>query len=61
MRNEVNVNGDMPTWAIARAGYELQTFTDKFPKVQLWLEGVKKTVKQLEEFEMIYLIGDTYY
>ncbi len=51
MRNEVNVNANMLTWAITRAGYELQTFTVKFPKVQLWLEGEKKpTVKQLEHF-----------
>ncbi len=51
MRNEVNVNANILTWAISRAGYELQTFTDKFPKVQLWIEGEKKpTVKQLEEF-----------
>jgi Zn-dependent peptidase ImmA (M78 family) len=51
MRNEVNVNANILTWAIARAGYELQTFTNKFPKVQLWIEGEKKpTIKQLEEF-----------
>jgi len=51
MRNEVNVNANMLTWAIARAGHELQTFTDRFPDVQLWLEGEKKpTVKQLEDF-----------
>ena len=51
MRNEVTVNANMLSWAIARAGYELQTFTEKFPKVQLWLEGEKNpTVKQLEEF-----------
>jgi hypothetical protein len=51
MRNEVNVNANILTWAIARAGYELQTFIDKFPKVQLWIEGEKKpTVKQLEVF-----------
>jgi Zn-dependent peptidase ImmA (M78 family) len=51
MRNEVNVNANILIWAIVRAGYELQTFTDKFPKVQLWIEGKKKpTVKQLEEF-----------
>jgi Zn-dependent peptidase ImmA (M78 family) len=57
MRNEVNVNANMLTWAIARAGYELQTFTEKFPKVQLWLEGEKNpTVKQLEEFsKKVYL------
>jgi Zn-dependent peptidase ImmA (M78 family) len=51
MRNEVNINANILIWAIARAGYELQTFTDKFPKVQLWIEGEKKpTVKQLEKF-----------
>ena len=51
MRNEVNVNANILNWTIARAAYELQTFTDKFPKVQLWIEGKKKpTVKQLEEF-----------
>jgi Zn-dependent peptidase ImmA (M78 family) len=51
MRNEVNVNTNILTWAIARAGYELQAFTDKFPNVQLWLEGEKNpTVKQLEDF-----------
>jgi Zn-dependent peptidase ImmA (M78 family) len=51
MRNEVNVNANILTWAIARAGYELQTFTERFPNVQLWIEGEKKpTVKQLEEF-----------
>lgn len=57
MRNEVNVNTNMLTWAIARAGYDLHTFTNKFPKVQLWLEGEKKpTVKQLEEFsKKVYL------
>ena len=48
MRNEVNVNANILNWTIARAAYELQTFTDKFPKVQLWIEGKKKpTVKQL--------------
>lgn len=51
MRSEVNINANMLTWAIDRAGFELQTFTEKFPKVQLWLDGEKKpTVKQLEEF-----------
>lgn len=57
MRNEVNVNANILTWAIVRAGYELQTFIEKFPKVQLWLEGEKKpTVKQLEDFsKKVYL------
>jgi len=57
VRNEVNVNVNMLTWAIARAGYELQAFTEKFPNVQRWLEGEKKpTVKQLEDFsKKVYL------
>lgn len=41
----------MLTWAITRAGYDLRAFTEKFPRVQDWLEGEKiPTVKQLEEF-----------
>jgi len=57
MRSEVNVNINMITWAIARAGYELDTFTIKFPKIQKWLDGEKKpTVKQLEDFsKKVYL------
>jgi len=51
MRTEINVNSNMIAWAISRAGYELQVFTEKFPKVQQWLEGERKpTVKQLEDF-----------
>lgn len=57
MRNEVNVNNNMLTWAINRAGYDLPAFAEKFPKVLEWLEGEKKpTVKQLEEFsKKVYL------
>jgi Zn-dependent peptidase ImmA (M78 family) len=51
MRTEMNVNSNMIAWAISRAGYELHVFTEKFPKVQQWLEGERKpTVKQLEDF-----------
>lgn len=57
MRNEVNVNNNMLTWAITRAGYEVPTFAEKFPKILDWLDGQKKpTVKQLEEFSnKVYL------
>ena len=57
MRTEVNINANILTWAIARAGYELQEFTAKVPKVQEWIEGRKKpTVKQLEAFsKKVYL------
>ena len=47
----INVNTNMLTWAITRAGYDVPTFAVKFPKILEWLEGQKKpTVKQLEEF-----------
>ena len=57
MRNEVSVNNNMLTWAIARAGYDVPAFAEKFPKILDWLEGQKKpTVKQLEEFsKKVYL------
>ena len=51
MRTEVNINYNMFTWAIARAGYDLSDFAIKFPKVQDWVDQKKKpTVKQLEAF-----------
>lgn len=51
MRTEVNINENMLTWAIARAGYEFHEFTEKAPDVLKWLAGEKKpTVKQLEDF-----------
>lgn len=57
MRNEVNVNNNILTWAIIRAGYDVPTFAKKFPKILDWLEGQKKpTIKQLEEFsKKVYL------
>jgi len=51
MRTEVNINANIITWAIARAGYELQEFITKVPTVAKWIAGTKKpTVKQLETF-----------
>jgi Zn-dependent peptidase ImmA (M78 family) len=57
MRTEVNINANMLTWAIARAGFDLHEFTIRMPNVQKWLEGEKKpTVKQLEDFsKKVYL------
>lgn len=57
MRTEVNINVDMLTWAIARAGYDLQDFAQKVPNTLDWLRGDKKpTVKQLEDFsKKVYL------
>jgi len=39
MRLEVNINADILTWAITRAGYELHDFTEKVPVVTDWIEG----------------------
>lgn len=51
MKTEVNINTDILTWAIARAGYDFQEFSIKIPKVIDWIEGTKKpTIKQLEVF-----------
>lgn len=51
MRTEVNINAEILTWAISRAGYELHEFTTKIPNVISWIEGTKKpTIKQLETF-----------
>ncbi len=57
MSTRVNVTNEMLTWAIARAGYELPAFAEKFPPVQHWLDGEKQpTVKQLETFsKKVYL------
>lgn len=51
MRTEINVNANMLTWAIDRAGYELHDFITVLPNAKEWIEGTKKpTVKQLESF-----------
>lgn len=57
MRTEVDIKSSMLTWAIERAGFDLNDFTVKVPNVQQWLEGRKKpTVKQLEDFsKKVYL------
>lgn len=57
MSQELNIQPNMITWAIDRAGFRLDDFTQKFPKVLDWLNGVKKpTVKQLEDFShRVYL------
>ena len=51
MRTEVNINADMITWAIARAGHDLHEFLIDSPRISDWLEDKKKpTIKQLEKF-----------
>lgn len=57
MRTEVNINTNMLTWAISRAGFDLNEFMLRVPNVQKWLDGEKNpTVKQLEDFsKKVYL------
>jgi Zn-dependent peptidase ImmA (M78 family) len=57
MRTEVDINANILTWAIARAGYDLHEFTVKEPQSLDWIQGNKKpTVKQLEAFsKKLYL------
>jgi Zn-dependent peptidase ImmA (M78 family) len=50
MRTEVNINVDILTWAIARAGFDLHDFALKVPNTLDWVNGDKKpTIKQLED------------
>jgi Zn-dependent peptidase ImmA (M78 family) len=57
MRTEVNINVDILTWAIARAGFDMYEFTQKVPNTLVWMSGDKKpTIKQLEAFsKKVYL------
>jgi len=51
MGNEVNINLEMLTWAIDRAGHDLDEFTETFPRLKDWLENTKKpTFSQLQIF-----------
>jgi Zn-dependent peptidase ImmA (M78 family) len=51
MRTEVTINPTILTWAITRAGFDMEQFLDNHPIIQKWIEEVKKpTVKQLEAF-----------
>lgn len=47
----VNIKPEMLTWAITRAGFDMDTYLDKNPQVKTWINGEKKpTVRQLETF-----------
>ena len=52
MQNELKINSDIITWAINRAGFDLQEFVKtKFPKAEGWINETKNpTLKQLESF-----------
>lgn len=46
-----NINKELLEWAILRAGFDLEEFYSKNPKVQKWAENESKpTLKQLEDF-----------
>jgi Zn-dependent peptidase ImmA (M78 family) len=57
VRTELNINTDILTWSIARAGYDIEEFIIRLPNVQKWIEGKKKpTMRQLEDFsKKVYL------
>jgi Zn-dependent peptidase ImmA (M78 family) len=57
MRTEVDINTQMLTWAIVRAGYDLNEFSIRVPNIIEWIDGNKKpTLKQLEDFSRkVYL------
>jgi len=51
MRTEVTINPNMISWAITRAGFDIQSFLENNPTIQQWIQEIKKpTVKQLESF-----------
>jgi Zn-dependent peptidase ImmA (M78 family) len=46
-----NINSNLIEWAITRAGFRLEEFFTKNPKVEEWIKGNKyPTIKQLEDF-----------
>lgn len=51
MRTEVTINPTLISWAITRAGFDMEQFLNNNPTIQKWIEKIKKpTVKQLEDF-----------
>lgn len=51
MKTGVNINPAIITWAITRAGFDVDSFLNDNPTIQKWTEDIKKpTVKQLENF-----------
>lgn len=51
MNPTVNIQSELITWAIARAGYDMRDFLDKYPKTQQWLDGEQEpAISQLRKF-----------
>lgn len=57
MVERINIDANMLTWAITRAGHDISDFTTANPRIQNWIDGTKlPTVKQLEDFsKKVYL------
>lgn len=51
MTDRININKENLTWAIKRAGFSIDEFTEKNPSVKAWIDGTKEpTIRQLEKF-----------
>lgn len=51
MKTEIEINNNILTWAVERAGLNFEEISLKIPYFSSWLTGEKKpTVKQLEKF-----------
>ena len=56
-REYVNIKPEMLTWAITRAGFDVDSYLAKNPIVKTWVDGQKQpTVSQLEKFaDKVYI------
>lgn len=63
MRTEVNINADMITWAIVRAGHDLHEFLIDSPRISDWLEDKKnQLLNNLKNFLIKYIfLLDTFF
>lgn len=51
MKTELQINNDILLWAVERAGFSIDEFSQKVPAFSNWLYGKKKpTIKQLQTF-----------
>lgn len=51
MKPEIHIQPSLITWAIARAGHDVEVFLDKHPVIRKWVAQEKTpTLKQMEDF-----------
>lgn len=51
MKPEIHIQPNLITWAISRAGHDVEQFINSQPKIQKWLDKEESpTIKQLEKF-----------